>query len=117
MACFESGTVVSLASREAITLPDISGATLRVTRGTVWLTQENDRKDVVLRPGDNWLVERDGDTVVEAQDAVVFCIVGRQGAALKLPARARRANCFVVRACHVADPAAPPSRAICVTRW
>jgi hypothetical protein len=92
MACFESGTVVSLASREAITLPDIRGATLRVTRGTVWLTQENDRKDIVLRPGDNWLVERDGNTVVEAQNAVVFCIVGRQADALKLPARTRRAT-------------------------
>lgn len=90
MACFESGTVVSLASREAITLPNVKGATLRVTQGTLWLTQENDRKDVVLRSGDNWVVESDGDTVVEAQENVMLCIVGRSGAQLRLPAATRR---------------------------
>jgi hypothetical protein len=90
MACFETGTVISLASREAITLPDVKGATLRVTRGIVWLTQENDRKDVVLRPGDNWVIEADGDTVVEAQDNAMLCVVGRRAARLRLPARSRR---------------------------
>ncbi len=57
MACFESGTVISLWHREAITLPDVRGATLRVTQGTLWLTQEHERHDIVLRPGDNWVVE------------------------------------------------------------
>jgi hypothetical protein len=90
MACFESGTVITLASREAITLPDVKGATLRVTRGVVWLTQENDRKDIVLRPGDNWVIEAGGDTVVEAQSDAMFCIVARGGARLNLPTQARR---------------------------
>ena len=89
MACFESGTVISLGNREAITLPDLRGATLRVTRGTLWLTEERDRSDIVLRPGDNWVVESDGATVVEAQSDAVFCIVGGANAALKLPAYAR----------------------------
>lgn len=88
MACYESGTVVSLASREAISLPGIRGATLRVTQGTLWLTQEEEeRRDIVLRPGDNWVVEYNGNTVVEAQNDAVFCIVGRRGVALKLPVR------------------------------
>jgi hypothetical protein len=90
MACFESGTVVALPAREAITLPHVRGATLRVTRGTLWLTEENNRNDVVLRPGDNWLVESDGDTVVEAQNDAVFCVLGRKAASLVLPPRARR---------------------------
>jgi hypothetical protein len=77
MACFESATVIDMAPREAITLQDVRGATLRVTRGTVWLTQECDRNDVVLRTGDNWVVERDGATVVEAQDDTVVCVIGR----------------------------------------
>ena len=76
MACFETGTVVNLSTREAITLPNIRGATLRVTRGTLWLTEERVRDDIVLRPGDNWLVESDGNTVVEAQGDATFCIVG-----------------------------------------
>lgn len=89
MACFESGTVVSLPAREAITLPHVGGATLRVTQGALWLTEERNRQDVMLRPGDNWVVESNGDTVVEAQNDAVFCIVGRPGIVLDLPARAK----------------------------
>ncbi|HEX6137399.1 MAG TPA: DUF2917 domain-containing protein [Casimicrobiaceae bacterium] len=89
MSCFESGTVISLRNREAITLPGLRGATLRVTRGTLWLTEERERSDIVLRPGDNWLVESDGATVVEAQSDAVFCVVGRGSAAVKPPASAQ----------------------------
>jgi Protein of unknown function (DUF2917) len=77
MACYETATMIDMGAREAITLHDVRGATLRVTRGTLWLTQENDRNDVVLRAGDNWVVERDGATVLEAQDDTVICVVGR----------------------------------------
>src|SRR5690349_1693763 len=90
MACYESATVIRLASREAITLPDIRGTTLRVTRGTLWLTQEHDRGDVVLRAGDNFVVESDGKTVVEAQDDATFAVVGSAGAKLRLPSHAHR---------------------------
>jgi DUF2917 family protein len=90
MASFESGTVIRLAAREAITLPDVRGATLRITRGTLWLTQEHDRGDVVLRPGDHFVVESDGKTVVEAQDDATFAVVGRAGAKVRLPDHARR---------------------------
>ena len=90
MACFETGTLIELSAREAVTLQDVRGATLRVTRGTLWLTQENDRKDVILRVGDNWVVEKDGATVLEAQDATIVCVVGRQvadvGAHERIPA-------------------------------
>jgi DUF2917 family protein len=85
MACFQSGTVISLATREAITLRDVRGATVRIAQGTLWLTQERDRHDVVLRPGDNWVVESNGNTVVEAQNDATFTIVGRGGKLLKLP--------------------------------
>ena len=79
MACFESGTVVEMAAREAVTLQNVQGATVRVTRGTVWLTQEDDGKDVILRVGDNWMVERDGATVLESQDGdAIVCVVGRR---------------------------------------
>jgi hypothetical protein len=77
MACFETGTIIELPAREAVTLQNVRGATLRVTRGTVWLTQENDRDDVILRVGDNWVVERDGATVLEAHDDTIVCVVGR----------------------------------------
>ena len=60
MACYEAGTIIELDAREAVTLSDVRGSTLRVTRGTLWLTQENDTHDVILRAGDNWVVEKQG---------------------------------------------------------
>ena len=78
MACFEYGTLIDLAPRETVTLPDVRGATLRITRGTVWITQENDTRDTVLRPGDTWTVERNGLTILEAQSDVSLCVVGRR---------------------------------------
>lgn len=93
MACFESGTVISLPRREAITLPGVRGATLRVSRGNLWVTEERahrNNEDIVLRPGDSWLVESNGDTVVEAQNDALFCISGTDGSAVRLPAPAQR---------------------------
>ena len=78
MACFEHGTIVELNTRETLTLPDVRGATLRVARGTVWITQENDSQDIVLRAGDTWTVERDGLTILEAQADVSLCVIGRR---------------------------------------
>ena len=66
MACFNHATIIDLAAREMLQLPDVRGTTLRVTRGTVWITQQNDTQDIVLRAGDNWVVERNGTTLVEA---------------------------------------------------
>jgi hypothetical protein len=89
MACYQTGTVISLATRETVSLPDVRGATLRVAQGTLWLTEARDAQDIVLRPGDNWVVEHDGATVVEARNDAVFCIVGRRGIPLALPGRAK----------------------------
>jgi len=78
MACFEHGTIIELDAQEVVKLPDVRSATLRVTRGTLWITQEDDPQDVVLRDGDSWVVERDGLTIVEAQNEASFCIMGRR---------------------------------------
>jgi len=78
MTCFQHGTIVELAASDVVTLPNLRSATLRVTRGTLWVTQEDDPQDVVLRAGDNWVVERNGLTVVQAQDDAVFCVMGRR---------------------------------------
>ena len=77
MASFETSTDIRLATGEAVSLDDIRGATLRVRSGTVWITQEREPLDVVLRGGDNWTVERDGRTVIEAHDEVHLRVVGR----------------------------------------
>lgn len=86
MACFNHATIVDLAARETLSLPDVRGTTLRVTRGTLWITQQDDTQDIVLRAGDNWVVERNGLTLVEAQNDATFCAIGGD-LATRIPAR------------------------------
>ncbi|HVO89247.1 MAG TPA: DUF2917 domain-containing protein [Casimicrobiaceae bacterium] len=77
MASYQTGTLIDLKDREAVSLDNVRGATLRLLRGTLWVTQHDDPQDIVLRDGDNWVVERNGRTVLEAQDDSVVCLVGR----------------------------------------
>ena len=76
MVCDGYDDVVDLQSGELAELRDVRGATLRVTRGTLWVTQDRDVRDVVLRSGDVWTVERDGLTLAEAQGDATFCVLG-----------------------------------------
>lgn len=82
MTCFEPGVTLDLAKRDNLPLYDVQGTLLRVTRGSLWVTQENDPRDLVLHAGDTWMVERDGLTIVEAQADSTVCIAGRRAAAV-----------------------------------
>ena len=91
MARYETGTTIEFTRREAVTLKDVRGAILRVKRGTVWVTQEAESpdapaQDIVLRGGDAWVVETNGATVIEAQDAAMVHVVG---CAVQAPKRDR----------------------------
>ena len=76
MTCPGYPETVALAPRELIRLDDARGTSLRVTRGTLWITQDQDSRDIVLSAGDTWTVERDGLTLVEAQQDAIVCLVG-----------------------------------------
>ncbi len=67
--------ILNLVKGDFLELADARGTTLRVTRGTLWVTQENDSRDLMLAAGDTWTIERHGLTVVEARgDAAVVVI-------------------------------------------
>ena len=42
------------------------GTVLRVETGSVWVTQDGSRKDVLLQAGESFRIERDGATVLSA---------------------------------------------------
>jgi hypothetical protein len=112
MACFEPGTIIELDARDVVTLPDVRKATLRVMRGTLWITQEGDPQDLVLRAGDNWVVERNGLTVVEAQNDASFCVIGRrrEGVLGEGGRTGRRASPWAVMRHAFAEFLASPTR-------
>jgi len=59
-------TAVKLNERETISVVDGKGARIAVVDGSVWLTQERDPRDVMLRPGESFTLDRNGTAIIEA---------------------------------------------------
>jgi len=57
---------ISLDPRRGISLKDAAGVAVEVVRGSVWLTMDGDRRDIVLPSGGVHTIERDGLTLVNA---------------------------------------------------
>jgi Protein of unknown function (DUF2917) len=68
--------LLKLVNGDLLELADARGTTLHVKRGTLWVTQQRDRRDVVLGPGDVWTVERYGLTVAEARSDAAVVVIG-----------------------------------------
>ena len=61
-----SDSALVLDTHETIELIDAAGATATLDSGCLWITMDGDRRDIVLRAGDHWTVERNGLTLVHA---------------------------------------------------
>ncbi len=55
-----------LARGQTLKLQDGVGSTICAREGTVWVTEENSRADVVLEPGNCFRIARPGLTIVQA---------------------------------------------------
>jgi hypothetical protein len=55
-----------LARGQTLKLRDGVGSTICAREGTVWITEENSRKDVVLEAGSCYRLDRPGLTLVQA---------------------------------------------------
>lgn len=73
---------IALAARTVHRIEDARGMRVSCIRGTTWITQENDPRDIVLASGQSVVLDRRGVGVVYAfRDAVITV-----GAAWQLPA-------------------------------
>ena len=52
---------------QTVELIDAAGATTALDNGCVWITMDGDRRDIVLRAGQSWIVERNGRTLLHAE--------------------------------------------------
>jgi len=75
MKCDGYEKIWDLDQGELVQLDGGRGTTLRVTRGTLWITLEDDVRDVVLASGDSFTVDRDGLTLIEAQERSTVCVI------------------------------------------
>jgi len=74
---------LDLHHRQSLLVDDARGTTLRVSRGRVWITQQDDSRDIVIGPGEAWTIDRDGLTIVEAQGEATVHAIGRSARARK----------------------------------
>ena len=61
----------NLDAHASLALRDAGGRTIRCVSGSVWLTMEGDIRDVVLAAGESFVVDRDGVTILAAQQRSV----------------------------------------------
>jgi Protein of unknown function (DUF2917) len=83
---------IALASGQLVDLDDACGTVLHVGRGRVWITQHGDLADHVLEAGDTWAVERNGRTILEAQQDAVVEVSGPGASSLIVPVAAPAAT-------------------------
>lgn len=57
---------VALHDRQLLSLTDAEGVELRATHGTLWVTQDGDPADRILKTGDRLLLEHGGRTLITA---------------------------------------------------
>ena len=55
---------LALAARRGLRLKDARGAKLRAVQGTLWVTLDNDPRDIVLDPGQSFVVDSNSALVV-----------------------------------------------------
>jgi len=107
MICAGYTKVWDLTAGELVRLDGARGTTLRVTRGTLWLTQERDSRDIVLAAGDVFTIERGGLTLIQAHGSASVCVLSHYVEALRIPQDRRtvgaRLRDFLVSAGTAAD--------------
>ncbi len=85
MLCTGYSKVWELARNEIVRLDGARGTTLRVTSGGLWITLENDKRDIVLAAGDSYTIDRGGLTLVEAQGQSTVCVLASRRVAETRP--------------------------------
>jgi hypothetical protein len=76
---------ISLSPRSIHRIENARGTQVTCVSGVVWITQEHDQRDVVLTPGQSFVLDRPGLGIVFALKGAVITV----GAAAGLPAAAR----------------------------
>ena len=51
------------------------GQRIEALNGSLWVTIDNDRRDIVVAPGEGFSIDRNGDTLVSAMDDSSFVLL------------------------------------------
>lgn len=80
------GGALQLHGSEQLRMRDASGWTVQALKGMVWITQESDSRDIVLRPGQSFTLDRPGYALVSSEGEADICLK-QEAAVKKVPGR------------------------------
>ena len=70
---------ITLRKGEIRRLHEGRGQRIESLAGSLWVTMDNDRRDIVIDAGDGFSVDRDGDTLISALDNARFVVLAPLG--------------------------------------
>src|SRR5512140_2583470 len=74
-------TRTRLSRNALLVLDDAQGMTVAVDAGVIWLTLDSDPRDVFLRAGERFCIDRSGRTVIMAHEAASLRVLPRPSSA------------------------------------
>ena len=72
-------TALGIAGGSILRLENARGTQVRVERGVLWITQEGDTSDVVVRGGESFRLSRDGVAVLSACGSTALTLLALEG--------------------------------------
>ncbi len=79
-----------LPDRSTLALDDAEGTIITVESGCLWVTMESDPRDVILKPGMRFEIDRTGRTIIAAEEDSRFGLLAPGNCAEGLAAWAAR---------------------------
>ena len=65
---------LALDTGQVVSLDDLAGTRISALLGSLWVTYEDSRKDLILAPGESMVIAQDGRTVVQALEPAVVTL-------------------------------------------
>jgi hypothetical protein len=89
-----SSSTITLAPGSLISVWDGNGARVLCRTGTLWVTQEGERKDAVVRAGEALTISRSGRTVISALEGASLALYAPAMADVSVRRQKLRASGF-----------------------
>lgn len=74
---------INLEGGALLQIRNSTGSRIECLAGGVWITQEKDTRDIILQPGETFLIDREGLTLVGAFDTATISIIEPEQAVLR----------------------------------
>ena len=72
-----AGGALELHENQYLHMRDSPGWTIKVVTGTIWITQESDSRDIVLKDGNSFVLDRKGSALVRSLSGANICLKSR----------------------------------------